>query len=108
MDKTGQNVQIFEEVLFFKLRTKKQQHKNKQLIQLILCQSGVGGWWKEKDMRLTLLYVACKRGLPQNWHVLSCFVRLKSILLISCVFWIFFQNVDSQFYFSFFLSFHAV
>ena len=26
----------------------------KQAIQLILCQLDVGGWWKEKGMRLTL------------------------------------------------------
>ena len=52
LDKTRQNVQIFEEVLFFKVRTTKKQ-KNKQLIQLLLCQLDVGGWWKEKGTRLT-------------------------------------------------------
>ena len=41
-------MQIFKEVLFFKLRT-----TEKRLIQLILCQLDVGGWWKEKGTRLT-------------------------------------------------------
>ena len=35
-------------------------------------------------------------------NVLSCFVLLKSVLLISCVFWIFFQNAGSQPRFRFF------
>ena len=55
MDKIGQNVQIFEEVLFFKLRTTTttKTEKNKPLIQLILCHLDVGGWRKEKGTRLT-------------------------------------------------------
>ena len=40
-------------------------------------------------------------------HVLSCSVLLKSILLISCVFWIFFQNAGNQLCFRFFF-FHTV
>ena len=47
-------MQIFDEVLFLKLRAKKQQQKNKQLIQLILCQLDVGGWLKEEGTRLTV------------------------------------------------------
>ena len=38
----------------------------------------------------------------ENVHVLSCFVLSKSVLLISCVFWIFFQNAGSQLCFRFF------
>ena len=38
----------------------------------------------------------------ENLHVLSCSVLLKSVLLISCVFWIFFQNASSQLCFRFF------
>ena len=38
-------------------------------------------------------------------HVLSCFVLSKSVLLISCVFGIFFQNAGSQFCFRFFFFF---
>ena len=38
----------------------------------------------------------------ENLHVLSCFVLLKSLLLISCVFGIFFQNAGSQLCFRFF------
>ena len=47
---------MFEEVLFFKLRTttqKQKKKKGKQFIQLILCQLDVGGWRKEKGTRLT-------------------------------------------------------
>ena len=42
--------------------------KKPQLIQLILCHLGVGGWrndWKKKDFL-------------ENEHILSCFVRIKS------------------------------
>ena len=46
-----------------------------------MCQLDVGGWRKEKGTRLTGL--SCL-------HVLSCFVQLKSALLISCVSWIIF------------------
>ena len=46
--KKKKSVQIFEEVLFFKLRT-----TEKQTIQLILYQLDVGGWRKEKGTRLT-------------------------------------------------------
>ena len=35
-------------------------------------------------------------------HVLSCFVKVKHVLLISCVYWIFFQNAGSQLCFRFF------
>ena len=53
--------------------------KNKQLIQLILCQLDA---WRLVE----------GKGRKTD----SCFVQLKSILLISCVFWIFFQNTGSQ------------
>ena len=50
-----------------------------------------------------MLYVARKRGLPRKFARL---VQLKSVLLRTCVFWIFFQNAGSQpcfrlFFFSF-------
>ena len=35
-------------------------------------------------------------------HILSCFIQSKSILLIPCVFWIFFQNAGSKLCFRFF------
>ena len=41
LPETGQNVNIFEQVLFFKLLTTRKQ-KDKQLIQLIFCQLDVG------------------------------------------------------------------
>ena len=50
-------MQIFEEDLFFKLRTttkiKTKAEKNKQLSQLILCQLDVGDWRREKGTILT-------------------------------------------------------
>ena len=42
-------MQIFKEVLSLKLRTTEKQ-KNEQLIQLILHQLNVGGWWKGKKL----------------------------------------------------------
>ena len=36
-----------------------------------------------------MLYVAWKSEFLENLHVLSCFVQLKSLLFIFCVFWIF-------------------
>ena len=38
-------------------------------------------------------------------HVLSCFVQLKGVRLITCVFWIFIQNAGSQLCFRFFFFF---
>ena len=59
--------------------------KEKQTIQLILCQLDVGGWWKEKGLRLLKI----RRFSPvlSNW---------KAFSVISYVFWIFFQNAGSQ------------
>ena len=54
------------------------------------------------------LYVVCslkKEDFLENLHVLSCFVQLESVLLISCVFWILFQNAGSQLCFRFFFFF---
>ena len=51
----------------------KQQQTNKQLIQLILCQLDVGGWQKEKGMRLTGQLVLCpfpSASLPLKQPVL--------------------------------------
>ena len=89
MDETGQNVHIFEEVLFFKLCTKEKQ-KNKQLIQLILCQLDVGWWRKEKGTRLTdvkkkksvcfpvfMLCVALGRGLLRKFARFVLFHPIK-------------------------------
>ena len=50
-----------------------------------------------------------KEDFFENLHVLSCFVRLKSVLLISCVFWIFFserwQSTLFQIFSKYFLGF---
>ena len=50
---TRQNIHIFEEVLFFKLRTTTTTTTEEQTIQIILCQLNVGGWRKETGTRLT-------------------------------------------------------
>ena len=64
-----------------------QQYNRKQLNQLILCPFDA--------MRFNCFLLQCctqleKEDFLQNVHVLSCFVQLKSVLLISCVLWIFF------------------
>ena len=92
-------MQIFEQVLFFKLRTTANQ-KNKQLIQLIFSQLDVGCWWREKGHETHLFFSSAslphltdkrsveltvcffcfrvvsnlkKKDLLENVHVLSCF-----------------------------------
>ena len=69
-----------------------QQKTEKQTIQLTLCQLDVGGWQKEKGMRLTesvyLFYVAWKRGLPGKFACFALFCLIKKCFLISFVFWI--------------------
>ena len=60
-------MQIFDVIIFFKLRTIQQ-----------------------KTVKPTYLCPLEKDDYIENLHVLSCFVFLKSVLLISCVFWIFF------------------
>ena len=51
LDETGQSVQSFEEVLFFKYVQLKNR-KNKRLIQIFLCQLDLGGLGKEKGLFL--------------------------------------------------------
>ena len=47
-------MQLFEEVLFLKLRTtEKTNEQKKKTIQLMLCQLYVGGLREEKGTRLT-------------------------------------------------------
>ena len=58
-------MQIFKEILCFKLcttTTTKQQQKNKQLIQMILYQLDVGGWQKELSQSHALF-------LPPATHI---------------------------------------
>ena len=80
------------------------------------------GRWKEKETKLTasqvffflffFFFLFCctwleKEDFLENLHILSHFVQLKCVLLISCVFWIFFfflfffQNAVSQLCFSY-------
>ena len=37
------------------------------------------------------MYVAWKKDFLENLHALSCFILLKSVILISCVLWILFH-----------------
>ena len=73
-------MQIFDVIIFVELRTIQQ----KTVKPTYLCPLGV-------------------RKLAEGKVVLflSCSVLLKSVLLISCVFWIFFQNTGSQLCFRF-------
>ena len=75
-------MQFFEEVLVFQVTCNR---KREEKIQLILCQLDVGGWQKEEGTRLTE-----KDDFLENFHVLSCFLQLKCVLLISNVFCEFF------------------
>ena len=81
-------MQIFNVIIF----SSYVQHNSKQLKQLIFVR------------QLLLLYCTLleKDDYIENLHVLSCSGLLKSFLLISCVFWIFFQNAGSQLCFRFF------
>ena len=72
------------------------QQKNKQF-NLSCVSLVVGGWQKDKGKGRFE-----KENFLKNLHILSCFVQLKSVLLISCVFWVFFQNDGSQLCFRFF------
>ena len=103
-------MQIFEEALFFKLRTKtktKQNKKQQQIIQLILCQLDVGGWRKEKGTRLTEQEKEhfLERGLLRKFarFVLFCRIKKPSFNLL-CVLDLFFRtlavnSVSDFFYF---------
>ena len=64
------------------------QHKNKQFNLPFV------SWMLEKE-----------DFLKKNVHILSCFVQLKSVTVISCVLWIFFsQRWQSALFQIFFLS----
>ena len=56
------------------------------------------------DRLVSVVFYVSQVFFVENLHVLSCFVLLKSVLLISCVFSIFFQNAGSQLCFRFFLE----
>ena len=59
-------MQIFKDVLFFKLHATKKQ-KNKQLIQLTLCWLDVGGWRKEKGRDCVLAVLEKGLGEAMLW-----------------------------------------
>ena len=96
---------MFEEVLFFKLRTAI-QHKTVKPTYLVSvsCPYPSASLPQPTDPHPTdarqaelivyFLFLYCrwleKEDFLEMLHVLSCFVQLKSVLLISCVFWIFF------------------
>ena len=108
LDKTGQNVWVFEEVLFFfKLHTTK-KHKNKQSVHLAYVSSMLECWQKQKAFPSTSIpasnwyklseLIVCfsffypvvrsleKEDFLQNLHILSHFVQLKCVLFnLLCV-----------------------
>ena len=101
-------MQIFQEVLFFKLRTEKQQQQ-KQLIQLILCHLDVGGWREERTQDLFLfsfLYIAL-RGLSRKFARFVLFRPIKKCSFnFFCVldpFFFFFLKAGSQLCFRFYI-----
>ena len=62
--------------------------------------------WKLSDSKLVRILKECFliarnrtkcANFVQNLHVLSWFIQLKSVPLIFCVFWIFFQNDETLF-----------
>ena len=97
-------MQIFDVIISFELRTIQQ----KTVKPTYLCPLGARKLAEGKGMRVNsskqlLLSRELERDdYIENLHVLSCFILLKSVLLISCVFWIFFQNAGSQLCFRFF------
>ena len=94
-------MQIFDVIIFFELCATQQ----KTVKPTCLCPLGARkiSWFNSFLLYCTQLE---KDDYIENLHVLSCSILLKSVLLISCVFWIFFQNTGSQlcFRFFFFLS----
>ena len=76
-------MQIFDVITFFKLRTIQQ----KTVQPTYLCPLGARKLAEGKGHE-----TASDDDYIENLHVLSCFVLLKSVLLISCVFWIFFSE----------------
>ena len=86
-------MQIFDVIIFFKLRTIQQ----KTVKATHLCPLGARKLQKETGTRLKKLE---KDDYIENLHVLSCFVLLKSVLLTSCVFWTKISGLKLLFFFS--------
>ena len=70
------------------------QHKNrrKKNSSTYLVSVGCGRLVEGNGQETESLFLCCTKleidDFLENVHVLSCFVQLKSVLLISCVFWI--------------------
>ena len=71
-------MQIFDVIIFFELQ-------QKTVKPTYLCPLGARKLAEGKGHETALLE---KDDYIENLHVLSCSVLLKSVLLISCVFWI--------------------
>ena len=71
----------------YNIKTEKKK-KHQQLIQLIMCQLGVGGWWKEKGRRLTFsspcLLLIIVVGMRVAVFV-DGFMLLEKTLLMKCL-----------------------
>ena len=87
-------MQIFEEVLLFKLRTTEKTEN--QTISLVPQRSRFSAYLSWPELLISCLFF-CFSVVPSLRKTTSSklctfcrFVQLKSVLLISCVFWIFF------------------
>ena len=92
---------IFDVIIFFKLHT--MQLGTFSFHQLPGTQPTKISWFNCFLLYCTQLE---KDEYIENLHVLSCSILLKSILLISCVFWIFFSERWQSTLFQIFFFFH--
>ena len=113
MDETRQNARIFDELLFFQSCLR---HRNKANNSLIFLASWILAEGREDEIEILDVLkvfstsVSCplpsarKQMARDNSRIVSCFVKLKSVLFnLLCVFDLFsFQNACSQLCFRFF------
>ena len=101
LDKTGQNVRIFEEVLFFRATYNRKTAKH-TISLLSLCQFDAG--MLAEGVCFYVVRSLEREDFLENSHVLSCIVQSKSVLFnLLCVWGSFFsQNDGSQLCFIFF------
>ena len=89
-------MQVFQDVLFFSIKTQKQRINSTYLVS-VGCGRLAEGKGHETDSICLFFCFYVLRSLKkedffENLHVLSSFVQLKGVLLISCVFWILSQT----------------
>ena len=105
-------MQIFDVIIFFELRTIQQKTVKPTYLcpsQAVPCPFPSSSFLapnRQSGFNCVLLYCTEleKDDYIDNLHVLSCSVLLKSVLLISCVFWIFFLERWQSTLFQIFLT----